>query len=77
MAVRPAACLALLGRCRLDVRERPYVGWFGVRGVGSLYYASAVVTSGLLPADEAVTVMWTVAAVVRCPSSPTASRAPR
>ena len=48
MAIRPAACLALLGRCRLDVRERAYVGWFGVRGVGSLYYASAAVTSGLL-----------------------------
>ena len=64
LAVRPLVCMVALARSPLDVRERAYVGWFGVRGVGSLYYASAIVASGLLPADEGTLVMWTVAAVV-------------
>ena len=55
--------LALRGT-ELDARERLWVGWFGVRGLGSLYYAAAALQAGVLAAGEAETVMWTAVAVV-------------
>ncbi len=64
LLVRPLACAATLHGTRLDARERLWVGWFGVRGVGSLYYAAAALQAGVLAAGEAETVMWTVVAVV-------------
>ena len=45
-------------------RERAWVAWFGVRGVGSLYYAAAAVGAGVLAPAEGATVAWTVVAVV-------------
>ena len=45
-------------------RERAWVAWFGVRGVGSLYYAAAAVGAGVLAPAEEATVAWTVVAVV-------------
>jgi NhaP-type Na+/H+ or K+/H+ antiporter len=64
LLIRPAAVAAGLAGSPLGGRERAYVGWFGVRGVGSLYYAAAAVGAGVLSADEATTVLWTVVAVV-------------
>lgn len=64
LLVRPAACAIALIGSGLDARERLWVGWFGVRGVGSLYYAAAALQAGVLAAGEARTVMWTVVAVV-------------
>lgn len=64
LAVRPLACLVGLRATSLDAPERLWVGWFGVRGVGSLYYAAAAVNAGILAPDEAETVVWTVAVVV-------------
>mgnify|MGYP000038167187 CR=1 FL=1 len=64
LLVRPLTCLVALRWSPLDRRERLWVGWFGVRGVGSLYYSAAAVASGLLAAGEAATVAWTVVAVV-------------
>lgn len=62
--VRPAAALLAFLRCRLRMGERLWIGWFGVRGVGSLYYAAAAVASGLLAPAEARVVLWTVVACV-------------
>ena len=42
------------------MRERLFLGWFGVRGVGSLYYAAVAVAVGTLGADNEVTLFWTV-----------------
>ncbi len=64
LLVRPLACLVALAPAPLDRAERLWVGWFGVRGVGSLYYATAAVASGLLAVPEAATIAWTVVAVV-------------
>ncbi len=65
VAVRPLACwLALLGS-RLDgPQEKSFVAWFGVRGVGSLFYAAVVVGSGALAPGERSTVVWTIIACV-------------
>ncbi len=64
LLVRPLACAVALRATPLDRHERLWVGWFGVRGVGSLYYAAAVVEAGVLATGEAETVMWTTIAVV-------------
>ncbi len=64
LVVRPLACELALRTAPMDRRERRWVGWFGVRGVGSLFYAAAVLGTGTLAPDEAETVVWTVVAVV-------------
>jgi NhaP-type Na+/H+ or K+/H+ antiporter len=58
LAIRPLAVLAALLGSRLAWRERVFVAWFGVRGVGSLYYAAVAAGTGLL-ADDARVVVWT------------------
>jgi sodium/hydrogen antiporter len=35
-------------------------GWFGIRGIGSLYYAAAIIDGRVLAESEAVKVFWTV-----------------
>jgi NhaP-type Na+/H+ or K+/H+ antiporter len=44
--------------------EKAFVAWFGVRGVGTLYYASTVITGGALAGGDAKLVMWTAIACV-------------
>jgi NhaP-type Na+/H+ or K+/H+ antiporter len=60
LVIRPAATLLAFLGSTLPMRERLFVGWFGVRGIGSLYYASFAAASGLLPDAEARVVLWTV-----------------
>ncbi|MDQ4048553.1 MAG: cation:proton antiporter [Actinomycetota bacterium] len=64
LAVRPAAVTAALAGTGMAARERTFLAWFGVRGIGSLYYAAVAVGSGVLPAGEASTVFWATAACV-------------
>jgi NhaP-type Na+/H+ or K+/H+ antiporter len=63
LLVRPAAVVLAFVRSPLTTRERLFLAWFGVRGVGSLYYVAAAVAAGVLTAPEE-TVFWTVAATV-------------
>ena len=35
------------------------MAWFGVRGVGSLYYAAVAVVTGVLTPDETEVIVWT------------------
>jgi NhaP-type Na+/H+ or K+/H+ antiporter len=63
--IRPvAANVALLGSRMDRPGERAFVAWFGVRGVGSLYYVSVVAGLGVLSDAEASQVVWTVIACV-------------
>jgi NhaP-type Na+/H+ or K+/H+ antiporter len=63
--VRPVMVLLSLQGSRIrDPRERAFVAWFGVRGIGSLYYAAVVIESGVLSDEEMSRVFWTVAACV-------------
>jgi NhaP-type Na+/H+ or K+/H+ antiporter len=64
LVVRPLATMVGLRGSGLHGRERLYVGLFGIRGIGSIYYASAAVGSGLLSAGESRTIVWTVVVVV-------------
>jgi len=60
LLVRPALVLASFARSRLSFRERLFVGWFGIRGIGSFYYAAVALNAGVLSATEATTIYWTV-----------------
>jgi NhaP-type Na+/H+ or K+/H+ antiporter len=64
LVVRPAASAVGLLWSPLRRRERAWVAWFGVRGVGSLYYAAAAIGAGALAPAEERTVAWTIVAVV-------------
>jgi sodium/hydrogen antiporter len=65
VAVRPLACLAALAGSQLDrPSEKTFVAWFGVRGVGSLFYAATAVEAGVLAGAERDLLVWTVIACV-------------
>lgn len=64
LLIRPLSVyLAMVGH-RIPAGERTFVAWFGVRGVGSLYYAAVAVGSGVLAAGEQELVVWTAIACV-------------
>ena len=65
VAIRPASCLIALIGSKLDrPNERAFVSWFGVRGIGSLYFLAFGVSLGVLPAGEESVVIWTTVACV-------------
>ena len=63
--VRPLSCVVALAGSQLErPTDRLYVAWFGVRGVGSLFYVAVAVQAGVLEADERDLLVWTVIACV-------------
>lgn len=46
-AVRPASVLAVVRRSAMPPSQRRLVGWFGIRGIGSLFYLMFVLEHGL------------------------------
>lgn len=64
LVVRPAAVAAAFARSPLTKRERAFVAWFGIRGVGSLYYVAFAISAGVLTVAEERILFWTVAATV-------------
>jgi len=64
LLIRPVSVALALTGTRLDRNERAFVGWFGVRGIGSLYYAAVAIGTGVLSDGEARIVFWTTAACV-------------
>lgn len=47
VVVRPLAALLTLVRAPLSPLQRAFIAWFGVRGVGSIYYLSFALTHGV------------------------------
>jgi NhaP-type Na+/H+ or K+/H+ antiporter len=65
VVVRPIACgIALLGSQLDRPTDKTFVAWFGVRGVGSLFYAAVAIDAGVLGAEDEQLLMWTVIACV-------------
>lgn len=63
--IRPVAALAVLRpRWLSSPEERGFVAFFGVRGLGSIYYVGAALGTGILSAGEARTVLWTTLAAI-------------
>jgi NhaP-type Na+/H+ or K+/H+ antiporter len=63
LVIRPLAVLAAFVGSRLALSDRLFLGWFGVRGIGTLYYAAFLIGSPLGRTAEA-TIMWTAIAAV-------------
>jgi sodium/hydrogen antiporter len=51
VVIRPAATLTALFPLRLSAAQRAFIAWFGVRGVGSIYYLAYALSHGV-PAPE-------------------------
>jgi NhaP-type Na+/H+ or K+/H+ antiporter len=64
LLIRPIAVAASFAGTSLPREERAFVAWFGVRGVGSLYYAAVAVGSGYLAGAEAQIIVWTALAAI-------------
>ncbi len=65
LVIRPGiGLLSLLGSRAVLGRERLFVAFFGVRGIGSLYYVAVFLGTGAVSADEGRELFWTVALCV-------------
>jgi len=65
VVIRPLSTLIALIRSQVETAGgRSFVAWFGVRGVGTLYYAATVVGAGVLSGGEEKVVVWTAIACV-------------
>jgi NhaP-type Na+/H+ or K+/H+ antiporter len=51
LVIRPLATAVSLVRSPLSWQQRAFIGWFGVRGVGSVYYLAFAVTHGAAPSE--------------------------
>jgi sodium/hydrogen antiporter len=56
--------VALLGSRLQRPGERAFLAWFGVRGVGTIFYVAAATGLGALSHDESELITWTAIAVV-------------
>ncbi len=63
VVIRPLSVLVGLARSQTSPTQRALVGWFGIRGIGSLYYVSYAIDRGLAP-DTAATMSALVLSVV-------------
>jgi sodium/hydrogen antiporter len=65
VVIRPLSCAVALVRSRVEhPGERAFVAWFGVCGVGTVYYAALIAGAGVLSPAETSLVVWTVLATV-------------
>lgn len=67
LLVRPLSVLPVLAGQRLSVAQGGLVAWFGIRGIGSVYYLAVALQSDLpAPARDTLTAMtlWTVTASI-------------
>ncbi len=64
LLIRPLATLLALAPTRLRRADRVFIGWFGIRGIGSFYDVAVALHAGVLSAGEAAVVYWTVVVCV-------------
>lgn len=64
LIIRPILVLMVTGRRFLDLRGRLFLGFFGVRGVAAIYYATIVAETGDLSRAATTTVVWTTVVCV-------------
>jgi NhaP-type Na+/H+ or K+/H+ antiporter len=64
LVIRPVATGIALRPAGVRRDERLFIGWFGIRGIGSFYYVAVALHAGVLAAEEAAIVYWTVVACV-------------
>ena len=62
--VRPAAVLLGLARSKTSASQRSLIAWFGIRGIGSLFYLAYAMNHGLAAEAAATMVALVLSAVV-------------
>lgn len=60
LLIRPASTMVSLVGLRVRGLHRAFIAWFGVRGIGSFYYAAVAIGAGVLSEGEVATIYWTV-----------------
>ena len=58
--VRPLSVMLAFIGSQLPLRQVAFIAWFGVRGIGSLYYAAIAAGAAALTGESEITVFWTV-----------------
>ncbi|MGL6089889.1 MAG: cation:proton antiporter, partial [Pseudomonas paracarnis] len=61
--IRPASVFAMPWGRLLDHRQRSLVSWFGIRGIGSIYYLFYALNHGLVGTSSAVAVNLTLSVI--------------
>ena len=64
LVIRPLATAVAFVGSELPATGRAFIAWFGVRGIGSLYYVAVALGLGILSVGEAQKLFWTVAACI-------------
>jgi NhaP-type Na+/H+ or K+/H+ antiporter len=64
LLIRPAAVMLAFSRSAVSRQERLLIGWFGIRGIGSFYYAAVAINAGVLTTGEIGVLYWTIIACV-------------
>ncbi|MGZ8260200.1 MAG: cation:proton antiporter [Caldimonas sp.] len=64
LAIRPASVLIGLARSKTSASQRALIGWFGIRGIGSLFYLAYAMNHGLAADDAATMAALVLSAVV-------------
>lgn len=67
LVLRPVSTLPAVWGRHADWRLRAMIGWFGIRGIGSIFYMLLALRHGIDPATAATVVsltLWTVAASI-------------
>ncbi len=62
--IRPLAVLGAFIGSKVRMKERLLIGWFGIRGIGSFYYAAVAINAGVLTTGEIEQIYWTIIACV-------------
>jgi sodium/hydrogen antiporter len=60
VVIRPLVTLGAFARSPVPRHERAFIGWFGIRGIGSFYYVAVAIEAAVLTEAEAEKVFWTV-----------------
>ena len=63
VVIRPLSVFLTVPRSEMSKTQRRVVAWFGIRGVGSLFYLALVIDSGISPALSAELVNATLPAI--------------
>jgi len=64
LVIRPAATAVAFVGSSMPAREVAFIAWFGVRGIGSLYYVAVALGLGVLSVEESRDIFWTVVACI-------------
>ena len=64
LVIRPASVALGLAGSRSSNNQRWLIGWFGIRGIGSLYYLTFAINHGLAPEGASVLTALTLSVVV-------------